>query len=116
MTRNIALFIKDIIENIDHAESFAVNLTYKQLTEDRKTAYAVVRCLEIIGEASKNVPQGIRLKYPEIPWKKMSGMRDKIIHFYFGVKFKTVWHTVKKDIPKLKPLLQKVLADLEANK
>ena len=70
MTRNIALFVKDIIESMDHAESFAVNLTYKQFKEDTKTAYAVVRCLEIIGEASKNVPQGIRLKYPEIPWKK----------------------------------------------
>jgi uncharacterized protein with HEPN domain len=116
MTRDIALFIKDIAENIENAESFAANLTHKQFIADRKTSYALVRCLEIIGEASKNVPEGIRRKYPEVPWKKMAGMRDKIIHFYFGVKYKIVWNTVKKDIPMLKPLVQKVLDDLEANK
>ena len=73
-----------------------------------------MRCLEIIGEAAKNIPQPIRKQYPEIPWKEMAGMRDKVIHFYFGVKFKTVWTTAKKDIPKLKPLMLKIKEDLTA--
>ncbi len=113
MSRNISLFIKDIIENMEKAEIFIGDMTYEDFSKDAKTSYAVVRCLEIIGEASKNIPQGIRRKYAEIPWKKMAGMRDKIIHFYFGVKFKTVWVTVKEDIPRLKPLIERVLEDLE---
>lgn len=113
MNRNISLFIKDIIENMEKAEAFVGSMTYEDFSVDSKTSYAVVRCLEIIGEASKNIPQGIRRKYPEIPWKKMAGMRDKIIHFYFGVKFKTVWNTVKNEIPRLKPLIKKVFEDLK---
>lgn len=112
MNRNIPLFIKDIIENMEKAEAFIGNMSYEDFSTDIKTSYAVVRCLEIIGEASKNIPQGIRKKYPEIPWKTMAGMRDKIIHFYFGVKFKTVWKTVKEDIPSLKPLIKKVFEEL----
>jgi uncharacterized protein with HEPN domain len=67
-----------------------------------------VRCIEIIGEAVKSVPPSVRRAHPAIPWKAMAGMRDKAIHFYFGVNFKTVWATVKKDIPRLRPLMEKI--------
>lgn len=111
MTRDFRLSIKDILDNMERAESFIGAMTYREFAKDIKTAYAVVRCLEIVGEAVKNIPQSIRKRYPEIPWKEIAGMRDKMIHFYFGVEFKTVWTTAKKDIPKLKPLMRRVYED-----
>ena len=72
----------------------------------------VIRCIEGIGEATKNVPDRIRSKYPSIPWSDMAGMRDKIIHCYFVVNFENVWLVVKEEIPKLKPLIKQVLTDL----
>ena len=72
-----------------------------------------MRSIEIIGEAAKGVPEKIRKKYPDIPWKSMAGMRDKIVHMYFSVNFKRIWLVVKDDIPRLKPLIKKVLSDLK---
>jgi uncharacterized protein with HEPN domain len=74
----------------------------------------VVRKLEIIGEATKNVPKAIRQKYKEVPWSKMAKMRDKIIHFYFGVDYDTVWNVVKEKLPEIKPMIQKILKEMEA--
>lgn len=116
MTRRSSLYVKDILENMIKAENFVENMTYEEFLKDEKTSYAVVRCLEIIGEATKNVPYGIRRKYPEIPWQKMAGMRDKVIHIYFGLKMERIWLAVKKDIPGLKPLIEKVLAELSPEK
>jgi uncharacterized protein with HEPN domain len=78
---------------------------------DRKTVYAVIRALEIIGEAAKNVPIEIKNNYSQIPWKDMAGMRDKVIHEYFGIDLKRVWTTVNTDIPKLKPRFEKILRE-----
>jgi len=112
MTRNADLYIKDILDNMGNAERFVEGMTRQEFSKDTKTAYAVTRCIEIIGEATKNVPAATRRKYPDIPWKQMAGMRDKVIHFYFGVNFERVWLVVKKDIPELKPRLKKVLDDI----
>lgn len=73
----------------------------EQSLEDEKTSSAVVRKLEIIGETAKNIPDSVREKYPDIPWKGMSGMRDRLIHGYFGINYKLVWGTVRTDIPSL---------------
>ncbi|HHT9124308.1 MAG TPA: HepT-like ribonuclease domain-containing protein [Candidatus Brocadiia bacterium] len=89
------------------------DLSYDQFYRDTKTLYAVVRCIEIIGEAAKNIPGTIQHKYPDIPWKEMAGMRDKVIHFYFGVDPQKVWLVVKERIPQIKPLVKKVLQDLQ---
>lgn len=73
----------------------------------------MVRGIEIIGEVTKHIPESIRIKYPEIPWKDMVGMRDKVIHEYFGVDFKVLWKTISHHVPEIKPLIRKVLEDME---
>lgn len=94
------------------AEDFVSSMTYEEFINDKKTNFAVIRCIEIMGEASKHVPSNVRQKYPEIPWKDIAGMRDKIIHLYFRVSLEKVWLVLKEDIPALKPLIQNVLKDI----
>jgi uncharacterized protein with HEPN domain len=106
-------YLHDILDAVSDIEDFVEGIGFEQFEKDRKTLNAVVRSIEIIGEASKNVPASLREKYGEFPWKKMTGMRDKVIHAYFGVDTKTLWNTVKDDLPPLKQLVQKMLKDLE---
>jgi uncharacterized protein with HEPN domain len=112
MKRNNLIYIKDIMENMENVEKFSENINYEEFIKDKKINYAVVRCIEIIGEAAKQVSEEIRSKYPHVPWKEMAGMRDKVIHFYFGVNLEKVWLVVTRDIPKLKPEIQKILNEI----
>ena len=113
--RDYSIYVKDILENIAIAENFVANMSFEKFSKDKKTVYAVVRCIEIIGEAAKHVPNSIRKKHPKIPWKRMAGMRDKLVHVYFGIALKVVWKTIKQEIPLIKPLIEEVLADLKHN-
>ena len=106
-------YLHDILDAVNDVESFVEGMSFEQFEKDRKTLNAVVRSIEIIGEAAKNIPVDMREKYGKLPWKKMIGMRDKVIHGYFGVEIKTVWNTVKNDLPPLKQLVQKMLRDIE---
>lgn len=101
-------YLKDIIDSINDIESFTVNMAFEDFAKDRKTINAVIRSIEVIGEAAKKIPKSTRDRYPSIPWKKMAGMRDKMIHEYFGVDIKILWKTIKEDIPPLKPLFQEI--------
>ncbi len=89
-------------------------MTLDEFKQDDKTSSAVIRKFEIIGEAAKKIPDSLKSKYPQIPWKEMAGMRDKLIHFYFGVKYELVWQTVKDVIPQIKPALKQILSSMEA--
>ncbi len=114
MSRDISLYIKDMLQNMRDAEEFIQGLSYDQFQSDRKTLNAVMRSVEVIGEAAKKVPDGIRAKYPSVPWREMAGMRDKLIHFYFGVDREAVWLVAKERIPSLRPLIEQILRDLSA--
>ena len=105
-------YVRDILESINDIENFIGNLSFEEFSRDKKTINAVVRSIEIIGEAAKKVPKGIRNKDPNIPWKKMTGMRDKLIHEYFGVDVEILWKVVRDEIPLLKLPIQNVLRSL----
>ena len=116
MKRTVALYVKDIIQNMADSEEFIQDLSFETFISDKKTFNAVVRSIEVIGEATKSIPDSIRIRYPDIPWKEMAGMRDKLIHFYFGVDREAVWLTVKERIPAIRPIFESILRDLEKNK
>jgi len=90
MKREVGDYIEDIVDAMDKARGFTKNITYYEFARDEETVFAVVRALEIVGEAVKKIPQSIRKNYPEIPWKDVAGMRDKVVHEYFGVKLERV--------------------------
>jgi len=114
--RDIKLYVRDILEAIKAIEKFVEGMDFENFKEDDKTSSAVIRKFEIIGEATKNIPQSIKEKYPHIPWKEMAGFRDRLIHFYFGIKYDIVWDTIKLRLPELRNNIEKVLKDLEGER
>lgn len=111
--RNPKLYLKDILEAIEAIENFVGGVDFETFKNDDMRASAVIRKFEIIGEATKNLPDSIKQKYVSVPWREMAGMRDRLIHFYFGIKYDLVWETIKKVIPQIKPLISKILNDLK---
>jgi uncharacterized protein with HEPN domain len=111
LKRDIGLFVKDIVSAMDAIENFVKGMTLEDIEKDDKTSSAVIQKFEIIGEAAKHIPDILRGKHPEIPWKRMSGMRDRLVHAYFGIDYKLVWDAIKTEIPNLKPKMQKILAE-----
>jgi uncharacterized protein with HEPN domain len=111
--RESKIYLRDIINAMTSIESFVGNMDFDQFKDDDKTTSAVIRKLEIIGEAAKNIPKNITEKYSSVPWKEMAGMRDKLIHFYFGVNLKLVWQTIKHRIPQLKLSIKQILEEIE---
>lgn len=106
-------YIQDILDSINDIEHFIEGMNFNDFKIDRKTVNAVVRCIEIIGEASKKIPKSIRGTRPEIPWKKMAGMRDKLTHEYFGVDLEIIWKVATEEIHQLKPGIQQILNSLQ---
>ncbi len=113
MKRTYKDYILDILSSIQEVEEFTKGMTFEEFINDKKTTNAVIRSLEVMGEATKKIPPEIRKKYPEIPWKYIAGMRDKLIHEYHGVDLEIVWEVVKKEIPPLKPKFEEILMELE---
>ncbi len=106
-------YLQDMFDSINDIGFFTENMTFESFAKDRKTINATIRSIEVIGEATKKLPKSIKDKNSSIPWKKMAGMRDKMVHEYFGVDIEIMWKTIKEDIPKLKPLILELLKNMD---
>jgi uncharacterized protein with HEPN domain len=107
--RNWEIRIHDILKALDAIHCYTQGMNFKKFVADRKTVDAVVRNLIIIGEASANLPDEICQRYPEIPWYEMRGIRNLVVHEYFGVSDKIIWNTVQVDLPPLPGALKTIL-------
>ena len=108
MKRDVNLFIQDILENINDIELFSKGLTKKEFANNKLKQNAIIRSLEVIGEAVKNIPDSFRKDYPNIPWKNISGFRDILSHAYFGVNIDRVWNIIEKDLHSFKEEIEKI--------
>ncbi len=108
MKRDVNLFIQDILESIKDIESFSEGLTKEKFQNDKLKQNAIIRSLEVIGEAVKNIPDSFRNKNPGIPWRKIAGFRDILSHAYFGVNIDRVWKIIESDLSKLKKEINRI--------
>ncbi|MBC8420111.1 MAG: DUF86 domain-containing protein [Desulfobacterales bacterium] len=113
MKRNYRLFLQDILGACRHILEFVEGMGVDAFVVDEKTSSAVIQKFEVIGEATKNIPESVREKNPQVPWKDMAGMRDRLIHGYFGIDYFLVWETVEQDIPTLKSRIREILDDMD---
>lgn len=111
--RDFTDYIKDILISMQDVEEFTSGITFEDFLQDKKTIKAVIRSLEVLGEAAKKIPDDIKARYPRIPWKRMAGMRDKLIHEYFGVDLQIVWNVVKQELPPVKPAIEELVRETD---
>jgi uncharacterized protein with HEPN domain len=104
-------YLDDIRLAAQKAAEFLGSQSLEAFSADDKTVYAVIRALEVVGEATKRIPQDVRDRFPDVPWRSMAGIRDKLIHDYITVNLEVVWKTVTEDVPALLPLLEHVLVE-----
>ncbi len=109
--RDVTQYLRDMVEAADAAARFVAGMDFDAFAADKKTVYAVVRALEIIGEAAKNIPRSLRAQHATVPWRDITGMRDKLTHEYFGVNPRRVFDTVRFDLPPLRKAVESMLEE-----
>lgn len=109
MSRIYIDYLRDMLENANRAIEFVEGMDFEAFRKDEKTVYAVIRAVEIIGEATRNIPDDIRTKYPEIPWRDAANMRNKLVHRYFGINLEVIWQTLNEDLTMLADALQGII-------
>ncbi|MEA1925022.1 MAG: DUF86 domain-containing protein [Candidatus Altiarchaeota archaeon] len=108
-----SIFLEHILESVNDIESYSRGISKNSFFEDKQLQDAIIRRVEIIGEAVKNIPDDVKNKYADVSWKEITGTRDIFIHQYFGVDLEIVWNIVKKDLPDLKNKIRDILDDME---
>jgi uncharacterized protein with HEPN domain len=106
-------YLQDVLEATTKARQFVKDVDFKTFRANEEKVFAVIRALEIIGEAAKNIPKSTRGRYTEIPWEDIIGMRNKVIHDYFGIDLEVIWKTLHEDLPPLQAAVAKILGDLK---
>ncbi len=109
MSKDVKVFIEHILESISLIEAYTYQISKEDFFKSRQIQDAVMRRLEIIGEATKNISVGFREEHPDVPWREIAGMRDVLIHEYFGVDLGLTWTTVKENLPNLKQRLSRII-------
>ena len=112
MKRNYKLFLEDISERIEKINSFVNGMTFEDFKQDDKTVSAYIREIEVIGEATKQIPKEITDKFNELPWSLMAKMRDKLIHWYFDIDEEIVWNVATQKLPQIKEQIDKIIDEL----
>jgi uncharacterized protein with HEPN domain len=110
--RDLRVYLQDIVAACESINAFTAGMDFEAFRDDDKTASAVIRKFEVIGEATKQLPEEFRQCHPEIPWKEMAGMRDRLIHFYFGVDHRLVWQTITDRLPQLARQIRHILENM----
>ena len=113
MKKDPEVFLEHILESIKLIEKYTANKTISDFIKSVQLQDSIIRRIEIIGEAVKNLPDEVKNNYPDVPWKKIAGMRDVLIHEYFGIDLELTWQVVQKDIPDLKREIMKIKHDLK---
>jgi len=106
-------YLEDMLKTISDIEKFIEDIPQDKFYKNKEKQYAVLRGLEIIGEATKKLSKELKAKHREVPWRDIAGMRDKLIHDYFGIHIDAVWHTVRQDIPALEVKVREIIKELE---
>jgi len=106
-------YLIHILQEIEYLSGESSHLSFEEFASNETLKRAFVRSLEIIGEAVKNIPGSIRHKYPDIDWRRIAGMRDKLIHAYFGVNYHLIWSVVKDELPVLNEQVRKIVAEIQ---
>lgn len=115
MKRNYILFLEDISERIKKINSYIDSMSYEEFVQDDKTVSACIREIEVIGEATKQIPKDITDRFNDLPWSLMAKMRDKLIHWYFEIDEEIVWNVVKDKLPDIKIQIDSIIENLKEN-
>ena len=113
IVRDPRIYIEDALESVEKILKYTKGMSFEDFIEDDKVKDAVERRFQIIGDAVKNIPESIKDKYPEIPWKSVAGFRDFIVHEYFGIDYSRMWMIIKKELPQLKKVLNDIIGSFE---
>jgi uncharacterized protein with HEPN domain len=105
-------YLHDILEMIAAIKEFTRNISAHEFKNDKKTVYAVIRCLEVIGEACNRIPSQIRKRFSLIPWEDIAGMRNKLVHEYFGADIEIIWHTIQEDLGSLEDIVKQIVQEI----
>ena len=108
-------FLQDIIDAICQLEKITQDITFEEFSTKMEIFLSVVKLIEIIGEAVKNIPEAVKINYPQIPWKNIAGMRDKLVHEYWAIDEQVVWKVIQKNLYPLKGTIANIIEELQEN-